>query len=89
MASITLYGNAYFLSNKILINIEFAPEYFISASLSRAAAECNMGMEHLVSTLPTMMASRSVQLLDSHRGNKMPLKNADGLNRALRSAIYK
>ena len=34
--------------------------------------ECNTGMEHLVMMLPTMMASRRVQVPDSHSGIRMP-----------------
>ena len=34
--------------------------------------ECSTGMEHLVMMLPTMMASRRVQVPDSHSGIRMP-----------------
>ena len=71
------------------MNMELAPEYFISASLRSAAAECNIGMEFLARTLPMMMASRNVQLDASHRGSRMPLKKAAGLNSAFLSAMYK
>ena len=49
--------------------------------------ECSMGMEHLARMLETMVASRSVQLPDSARGSRMPLKKAAGLKRAFFSAI--
>lgn len=34
--------------------------------------ECRTGMEHLVRMLPMMMASRSVQVPDSHSGMRIP-----------------
>jgi hypothetical protein len=83
----TLNGSAYFLSSSVLIKIELAPEYSISAILSKAAAECNMGIEFLASTLPIIIASRNVQFRDSHNGSKTPLKKAAGLNKALRIAL--
>ena len=69
--------------------MELAPEYSISAILSNAAAECNIGIEFLLKTLPTIIASLNVQLRDSHSGNKIPLKKAAGLNNAFLSAMYK
>ena len=85
----TRNGRAYFLSSKILRKIELAPEYSISAILSNAAAECNIGMEFLARTLPITMASLNEHVRDSHNGRRTPLKNAAGLNRALRNAMYK
>ncbi len=51
-----------------------------------AAAECSMGMVFLAKTLDTIVASRKVQVPDSHSGSKMPLKKAAGLNKAFLSA---
>lgn len=39
--------------------------------------ECRTGMEHLVRMLPMMMASRSVQVPDSHRGMRMPAEGEE------------
>lgn len=35
--------------------------------------ECRTGMEHLVRMLPMIMASRSVQVPDSHSGMRIPV----------------
>lgn len=64
VASTTLYGRAYFLSKNILMIIEFAPVYGISATFSNAAHECNIGTELRANTEPTIIASRSVQFPD-------------------------
>ena len=69
------------------INIELLPVYSISANLSNAAAECNIGNEFFANTLAIMIDSRKVQVRDSHNGNNIPLKKAAGLNNALRSAF--
>jgi hypothetical protein len=61
------------------MNKLFGPVYSISANLKRAAEECNTGIDTFEMTLPTIAASLSVHVPDSQRGNKMPLKNADGL----------
>lgn len=39
--------------------------------------EWRTGMEHLVRMLPMMMASRSVQVPDSHRGMRMPAEGEE------------
>ena len=69
-----------------LRKIELAPVYSSSAILIMAAQEWRMAMEFLARTEPMMMASLSVQLPSSQRGIRKPLKNAPGLNRALRIA---
>ena len=56
--------------------MEFAPVYSISAIFSMTAQECKTGIEFLAMTEPMMVASRSVQSPDSHKGSRKPLKNA-------------
>jgi len=82
----TRYGNVYFLSISIRKNMLLAPLYSISAIFNIAAAACKGGIEHLANTLQIIVASRNVQVPNSHNGNKIPLKNAAGLNNAFANA---
>ena len=76
----TLYGNAYFLSNKTRMKNDVVPAYSNSESFINTAAECKTGTEVFANTEDNTTASRKVHVLLSHNGNKMPLNHAPGLN---------
>ena len=64
------------------------PVYARCVNFNKAAAECIIGIETLLKTLPIIIASFNVQSF-SARGSRNPLKKAAGLYSAFLTAQYR